>query len=285
MKFLGLLLSYLATIVVSWVVPLLVVALSLPLLQFVFLLQPFVAAVVMVGLAGLFVWCSLRREATWQAVTWSLLWGVGAITAILGIFLWYSLIIECVLLMVLVIPGVVTRRWLSALRWLAIIEICLTLLFLWCQHYDIPMGMVVVAILLFIFASLVGLGALRPFEVRRLRRRVATIAFIGAVGLLLWHPVVIPTTGVVSTFFKTGAERISKNVSTSPVISWYTVWSLRSERRVLTEQAKTQALIQLKDTLVDYHKERLKKGISQIPSLPLAPREWEELSIPREVDP
>ena len=277
MRLVGYAIAYLAAIVIGWAVPLLGVALLLLPLQFVFLLQPFLAAGVQVVLAGLLMWYSLNRSAIWQAIAWGLLWGIGAFTAVLGKFHWYVLIIEAVLLVVLAIPGVVDRRWLNALRWFAIGEITFALILLYQREVGVSVVAVVTAVLLGMFATFIGTGTFRPFEARRFRRQVATFAILAAVALLFWQPVILPVTGVVSTALRSTAE----GISTSPVWRWYTVVSLQAERREIGERTKTEALRQSQDQLTDAHRQRWEKAVEEIPNFPLAPNEWEELGVPR----
>ena len=285
MGFLAQALAYLTAIAVGWIIPLLGVAILLPLIQLVFLLQPFVAAGIQLVLGGLLVWYSLNREAIWQAIVWGVLWGLGVLTALLGVFHWYTLVIEAVLLVVLAIPGVMVSGWLNIIRWFAVGEITFTLILLYQREAGVSVVAVVTAILLVVLAALIGSGALRPFEVRRLRRRVATFAILAAVALLIWQPVILPVAGFGRDALKSAASAVASVVSTSPIGRWYNVWALRSERRELAERAKTEALRQLEDQLRLSHRQRWEKAVEEIPNLPLAPGEWENLGVPREADP
>jgi hypothetical protein len=105
MFWIGFLLALLTTIVVGWVLPLLGVAVVLPLLQVLFALNPWVSAVLMLVIGGLLVWYSITRQAWWQALLWGLLWGFGALTALVGWFNWYALFIEGILLAILLVPA------------------------------------------------------------------------------------------------------------------------------------------------------------------------------------
>jgi len=285
MGFLAQALAYLTAIAVGWIIPLLGVAILLPLIQLVFLLQPFVAAGIQLVLGGLLVWYSLNREAIWQAIVWGVLWGLGVLTALLGVFHWYTLVIEAVLLVVLAIPGVMVSGWLNIIRWFAVGEITFTLILLYQREAGVSVVAVVTAILLVVLAALIGSGALRPFEVRRLRRRVATFAILAAVALLIWQPVILPVAGFGRDALKSAASAVASVVSTSPIGRWYNVWALRSERRELAERAKTEALRQLEDQLRLSHRQRWEKAVEEIPNLPLAPGEWGNLGVPREADP
>jgi hypothetical protein len=281
MYYVGYLLALLATIVVGWALPIVGVAILLPLLQVVYTLQPLMAAGLMIFLGGLLVWYSATRQAWWQAVLWGALWGLGVITAGLGVFHWYALILESVLVIVLLIPGLVAPGWANVLRWFAAGELVLTLFLLWGQGRAIPGQVLVFVLLLLVLASLVGAGAFRPFEARRLRRRVAGLATLAAVVLVLWQPVVVPT----ASWLGQAAQASGQAVATSPLARWYRVTALRWERRELGEAAKTAALRKLKVPLTDAHKRRWEKAIGEISGLPLAPGEWGDLGIPREADP
>jgi hypothetical protein len=66
------------------------VALVLPLLQLLFTLNPWVAAIVMVLLGGLLVYYSIHQAGLVAGLIWGALWGMGALTAIFGVFHWYA---------------------------------------------------------------------------------------------------------------------------------------------------------------------------------------------------
>jgi hypothetical protein len=278
MYWVGYLLALLAAVVVGWAVPLVGLAILVPLFQLIYTLQPLVATILMVAMGGLLAWYSVTRQAYWQAAVWGLLWGLGALTAALGVFHWYALFLECVLVIVLLIPGVVAPWWGRLLRWFATGEILLSLVLIWGQGQGLPGGTLVMALLLLLLAGLLGLGAYRPFEARRIRRRLATMATVAAAALLLWQSVVLPAAGWVGQ----AAGEIGQAVATSPIGRWYRVASLQAERRELAEEAKTEGLRQLQSSLTDAHKRRWEKAIGDIPNLPLDPGEWGELGVPRE---
>jgi hypothetical protein len=277
----GYLPALLAAIAVGWAVPLVGVALVLPLLQVVFVLNPWVAAGLMGLLGGLLVWYSIYRQAWWQAILWGVLWGLGVLTAIAGVFQWYALFIEGVVLVVLLVPGVVVPAWAGLLRWYAVGELALTLVLVGGQGAGLPGVTLVIALLLVALAALLGLGAYRPFETRRLRRRFATMATLAAAAFILWQPVLVPA----SQWLGDTAEEIVQAVAASPIGRLYRVVSLRAERKELGERVKTESLRQLQPDLTRAHKSRWERGISQIPNLPLAPGEWGDLGIPRKADP
>jgi hypothetical protein len=278
MYWLGYILALLATVVAGWALPLVGVAILLPLLQVLYTLQPLVAVGVMLVLAGLLVYYSISRQAWWRAGVWALLWGLGALTAALGVFHWYALFLECVLVILLLIPGVVATGWAYLLRWYAAWEIGLTLLLLWGQVQGVPGVTLVMVLLLLGFATLLGAGAYRPFEARRLRRRAAALVTIGALAILLWRPVFIP----VSQWVGQAAGSVGRAVATSPIGRWYHATALRAERMELGERAKTQALRELQGPLTDAHRRRWEEAIREIPNLPLTPREWEDLGVSRD---
>jgi hypothetical protein len=281
MYWVGLLLAYLATIVVEWGLPLIGVALAMPLLQIVYTLQPLVAAGLMMIVGVLLVYYSIRLHAWWQAVVWGALWGMGVLAAGLGVFHWYSLLIEAILVIVLLIPGIVAPRWIQLLRWFAAGELALTLVLLWGQGQGVPGSVLVTALLLLALATLLGIEAYRPFETRRLRRRFATIATLAAILLLLWQPLIIPA----ANWAVQAAQDVGQAVSTSPIGRWYHVLTLKSERLELAEEAKTNGLRQLQESLTDAHRARWEKAINEIPDLPLTPDELEDLGIPQQADP
>jgi hypothetical protein len=107
------------------------------------------------------------------------------------------------------------------------------------------------------------------------------MATIAAVLLLLWNPVLHPTVKWVGN----AVGQMSQTISDSPIGRWYRVVTLRWERLEMGERAKTEALRQLQPNLTGAHKVRLENATQQIYKLPLAPQEWEELSIPRQADP
>jgi hypothetical protein len=281
MYWIGYILAFLAAIVVWWGLPLIVVAISLPLLQILYILQPLVAAILMILLGALLVYYSLYRRVWWYVFLWGLLWWLGALAAVLGVFHWYSLFIAGILAVFLLIPGAVYHRWVNLLRWYAVAEISFTFLFLWGQEYNLPGTSLVTVVLLIITAVLVGNGAYRPFETRRLRRRIAAIATIAAFLLLLWNPVLHPAVKWIGN----AAVQVGQTISDSPIGRWYHIITLRWERMEIGERAKTESLRQLQPNLIEAHKARLEKATQQIYNLPLAPEEWEDLGIPRQADP
>jgi hypothetical protein len=278
MYWLGFLLSYLAAIAVGWALPVIGVALALPLLQVLFTLQPFVAAGVMVLLGGLLVYYSIHRQAYLEAIIWGALLGTGALTAVVGLFHWYALFLECVLVLLLLIPGVVAPGWGRLLRWFATGELALTLLLIWGQGAGVPGVTLVTAVLLMALAGLIGFGAYRPFEARRIRRRLAGLAAVAAVLLLLWQPVIQPAGQWVGQ----SVQGIGQAVATSPIGRWYRTIALRAERTEIGEEAKTIGLRELRSRLEEAHKARWEKAIGEVPNLPLTSGEWGELGIPRD---
>jgi hypothetical protein len=285
MYWIGYVLALLATIVVGWALPLIGVAIVLSLLQILYTLQPFVAAGVMVLLTGLLVWYSLHRQAYWQALLWGALWVTGAVMALAGWLNWYALFIESVLLIILLVPGLVTPGWANVLRWFATGELALTLFLLWGQGQGLPGVTLVFSLLLLAIAALIGPGSLRPFEERRLRRRLAALAVLAAALLILWQPVVLPAVHWAGQAAQAAGQAVGQAVAVSPVGRWYRATALQWERQELGEAAKTEALRQLQPTLTEAHKARWEKGIRQIPSLPLSTGEWGDLGVPREADP
>jgi hypothetical protein len=285
MYWVGYILALLATVVAGWALPLVGVAILLPLLQVVYTLQPLVAVGLMIFLGGLLVWHSAIRQAWWQTVAWGLLWGLGALTAGIGVFHWYVLLIEGFVLVVLLIPGLVAPQWANTLRWYAAGELLLTLVLLWGQGQVIPGPTLVFALLLLAVAALVGSGAYRPFEARRFRRRLSTMATVAAVLLLLWQPVIVPAVHWAGQAAQAAGQAVGQAVAVSPVGRWYHATALQWERRELGEAAKTEALRQVQRPLTEAHKARWEKGIRQIPSLPLSTGEWGDLGVPREADP
>jgi hypothetical protein len=271
MYYVGYLLALLATVVAGWALPLVGVALVLPLLQLIYVLQPWVAAGVMCVLGALLVGYSATRQAWWQGIFWGVLWFGGAVAAITGVFHWYALLLEGVVLVILLVPGVVAPGWVGLLRWYAAGELALSLVLLWGRGVGLPGATLVLGLLLLGIAVLVGAGAYRPFEARRMRRRLAGLAVLAAALLILWQPVVLPA-----------SQWLGQAVAVSPVGRWYRATALQWERRELGERAKTQALRELQGPLTDAHKARWERDIQQIPNLPLGQREWQELGIPRD---
>jgi hypothetical protein len=281
MYWIGYLLARLAAIAVGWLVPLVVVALVLPLLQIVYIWKPIVAVVVMLIMGGLLVYYSIQRQTYWQAIVWAALWGLGVLTSFMGWLHWYVLLVEGILVVVLTLPGLVVTPWANFFRWFAAFEIGLTLLLFLGQGSGMSGSVMIISLLLIVLAALIGAGSFRPFETRRLRRNLARLAMLVPVLLVLWHPVIQPAIRWVGN----AAVSVGQAVSSSPVVRWYRVWSLQTERREIGEFSKTEALRQLQTTLIEAHKARWEQGISQISSLPLSTDEWGDIGIPPEADP
>jgi hypothetical protein len=274
-------LAWLAAVVVWWLVPVVALLVLMPIFQLLAALNPWAAAVVMVLLGFLVAWYFATHGAHIQALTWAVIWGMGGVMALAGWLNWYALFVESVLLIILLVPGLVVPAWSGLLRWFAVGELALTLLLLWGQGAGLPGPTLVFALLLLALSALVGSGAYRPYESRRLRRRLAGLAVMAAVVLLLWQPVLYPAGQVAVD----AAKATARAVADSPPARWYHVIALRWERREIGERAKTEALRQLQGPLTDAHRRRWEKGISQVPNLPLAPQEWEDLGIPQQADP
>jgi hypothetical protein len=278
-------LAWLAAIAVWWLVPVLAIAVLLPLIQLVAALNPWAAALVMLLIGGLIAWYFATHGAPLQSVLWGTIWGIGALMAIVGVFNWYALFLESVLIILLLVPGVVVHAWAWLLRWFAVGELALTLLLIWGQGAGLPGTVLVMALLLIGLATLLGLGAYRPFEARRMRRRLAGLAVLAAVALLLWQPVVLPAVHWAGQAAQAAGQAVGQAVAVSPVGRWYHATALQWERRELGEAAKTEALRQLQPTLTEAHKARWEKAIKEIPGLPLVPSEWGDLGIPQQADP
>jgi hypothetical protein len=76
-----------------------------------------------------------------------------------------------------------------------------------------------------------------------------------------------------------------QTVAASPIGRWYHVLTLKSERLELAEEAKTNSLRQLQESLTEAHRARWEKAINEIPDLPLTPDEFEDLGIPKQAEP
>jgi hypothetical protein len=274
-------LAWVAAVVVWWLVPVVALLVLMPIFQLLAALNPWAAAVVMVLLGFLVAWYFATHGAHIQALTWAVIWGMGGVMALAGWLNWYALFVESVLLIILLVPGLVVPAWSGLLRWFAVGELALTLLLLWGRGAGLPGPTLVFALLLLALAVLLGAGAFRPYEARRLRRRAATLATAAAVAMLLWQPVVLP----VAWWLGQAAQATGQAISESPAGRWYRILALRAERKELGEASKTEAIRQLQGPLTDAHRRRWEKGISQVPNLPLAPQEWEDLGIPQQADP
>ena len=278
MRFLGYLLAYVATVVVSWALPLIGIGLIIFILQVLAFFQPIIAVVLMVLLGIFTVLYSLRRDALWQGVLWSILWGIGIFSVFLGWFQYYALLLETIVFFILFIPGVITQEWATILRWFVIGELILTAFLIWGKVNGV---MLLFVMILVVLSILLGAGSFRPYEVRRIRRRLASLAIISAIFILLWQPIISPSINSNS-----GLIFFARNfISSSPVGRFYNLVSLYLERKEIGERAKTEALHQLEDQLTSSHCQRWERGIQQIPTLPLSREEWEDLGIPQESDP
>jgi hypothetical protein len=274
-------LAWLAAVVVWWLVPVVGAGVLMPIFQLLAALNPWAAAVVMVLLGFLVAWYLYTHGAHVQAIAWAALWGMGAMAAVLGWLNWYALFIEGILVVILAVPGLVVPGWANLLRWYAAGEIGLTLLLLWGQGIGLPGPTLVFALLLLVLAALLGAGAYRPFEARRIRRRLATMSAAAAVVLVLWQPILIPAAGWMGH----AIQAVGQTLSASPLARWYRVTALRWERREIGETAKTAALQGLQGSLTEAHRRRWEKAVGQIPELPLSAGEWGDLGIPRDADP
>ena len=277
MRTFGYVLGFLASLTVGWLVPVFGVAVLLPLLQVIYTLQPLVAVIVMLLLAAILVWWEFSHQAIWQGITWLVLWLVGAISAALGVFHWYALIVESTLVVLLLVPGLVAPVWANLLRWFAIGEIVLTLMLLGGSWVQLPGTILVLSLLFFLASWLVGYGAYRPYEARKIRRLASRRLAIAGVLLLLWQPLVLPA-------WKSVPELLSGIVSAvygSPPGMWYRMKVIQMERRLIAEEAKTGALKSLSTSLTDAHKLRYEKGIERISDIPLTTNEWKDLKVER----
>jgi hypothetical protein len=282
MFWVGYLLAFLATTVVGWAVPIVGVALLLPFFQLICILNPWVAMVLMILLVSLLVGHLLYRQAYWQAIFWGALLLMGALTAGMGVFHWYGLFVETVLVILLLAPGIVAPWLVNILRWFAIGELVLTLVFFWGQTQVVPGTTLIIALLLLILSLLVGIGAYRPFEARRIRRRLVGWAVTAAILMLIWQPFLRQVVQWVGDTAQIVTRATLEVISNSPVGRWYHIIDLRVERQELGEASKTEALRQLRPQLDESHRQRWEKDINQIPTVPLVGNEWGNLGVPRD---
>jgi hypothetical protein len=192
-------LAYLATSVLYWLTPLLVLAIVLPLVLLIFALQPIAAAMVMIVIGGLVVWYLLDRESYWEAIVWGAVWLLGALAAVAGVLQWCALLLSGMLALLTFIPGVFAPWWLDVFRPILAGDILLCLSYIWGPTLGISPAVAVTAYMLVLVAIFISIGTYRPFEVRRLQRSLAIFFAFAAVVLFLWRPVMVPVAIVAVT--------------------------------------------------------------------------------------
>jgi hypothetical protein len=197
--------AFLTAIIMWWLIPLWEPAIALPLLLLIFALHPIVAALVMIAIGSLQVWYGISREIYWHAIARGATWFLGAIAAVAGVFQWYALLVGGISGISLFVPGVVAPAWHDVLRPIVAVDLLLSLCHIWGPALGISPTVAVTAATLMLIAVLVGVGAYRPFEIRRFRRSLAILlAFAGAT-LLLWRPVVVPAAQLVTSMVRSTA--------------------------------------------------------------------------------
>lgn len=264
-----------ADVVVGWLVPLVGIAILMPVMGIIIAANQTVGSVITAVLTAVIAYHHIRNRMWWQL---GVIGGILVPLIILAIFapagaiLWTFFIQSIALGLLFLVPGAIipsARRVITA--WL-IGGIILT---------TVLTGVVRTGgEVLFAFLGLIALGgaaiffsrAARPWEIRRAQRRVGRLlAALGIalifVGLLYnWRPTIaVP----------------------EPPQAFKDAWVVISaplHRRAVAEEQKTKALSELADDLRKAHWDRFFWSIRKIPSFPLTEEEWEELGIPKQVE-
>jgi hypothetical protein len=254
-----------------------------------------VAAIALgVATIGLLILAAYRGRLA-GAVFFAVTLGVAAIAAAAGpgwLGVWGLLISSILLLLLAVVPAALPLGWgrgmLNLFRLAFLTELLLSVLLIGRQMGVIATGWIaMLSILLLALAVMLGVslgGLYTPRQLQRIGRLLVTAAVL----LLLW-PLIAPavTAGwqATTSIAKDAWKAVATSISASPVGSWYKARSAAAEREAIAESSKTAALRELQGDLQRSHQERWKKAIETVPNLPLAPREWRDLGIPREADP
>lgn len=270
------LIGLLADFIIGWLIPLVVGATLMPVLSILIAANPVLGGVVTSGILILLAYHHIHHRMWWQLIV---IGGIFLPLITLVIFtpqwaiLWTFFVQSIALVLLLIIPGAIipaARRII--ISWLvigAVITLVLSVVI-------ITGGRVFPTIL-----GLIALGcgtvllsrAARPWEIRRTQRRAGNL--LTALGIALvflgllynWRPkIVVPE-----------PPQVFKD-------TWVVI-SAPIHRRAVTEEQKTKALEGLSSELISSHRQRWETGIKQIPTLPLSGEEWNELGVPREVDP
>ncbi len=248
-------------------------------------ISPITSAVILAVMAVFFaIKATLSRQ--WRGVTfWLLTLGSGSIAATFGpgsLAAWGLVVGTITSGILFAIPAAFSLGARSTLRVLLVIQLVLSLALVAREMSWVAGGWAAFAVIVLLaLAFALGSGSYRPREMRRVQRLASRWAILAAAALLLWQPVITPT---VQWLIATGHE-VQQTVASSPLGSWYSAIAARAERAAIGEAAKTAALRDLRGDLQRSYQERWRKGIHQIPSLPLSPGEWGDLAIPRESDP
>lgn len=266
-------LGLVADVMVGWLVPLVGIAILMPVMGIIIAANQTVGSVITAVLTAVIAYHHIRNRMWWQL---GVIGGILVPLIIMTIFapstaiLWTFFIQSIALGLLFLVPGAIipsARRVITA--WL-IGGIILTTVLTGVVRTG---GEIVLALL-----GLIALGgaavffsrAARPWEVRRTQRRVGRLlAALGIalifVGLLYnWRP----TINITPQAFKD---------------AWGVIFA-PIHRRAMAEEQKTIALDELKEELLDAHWERFRSAFEEMKLLPLTEEEWEELGIPRQVE-
>lgn len=266
-------LGLVADVVVGWLVPLVGIAILMPVMGIIIAANPTVGGVITAVLTAVISFYHIRNRMWWQL---GVIGGILVPLIIMTIFapagaiLWTFFVQSIALGLLFIVPGAVlpsARRIIST--WLIVGVIITTVL----TGVVRTGGEVLLALL-----GLIAIGgaamflsrAARPWEIRRTQRRVGRL--LAALGIAL------VMVGLIYNWRPTIAV-------TEPPQAFKDAWVIISaplHRRAMAEEQKTIALDELKEELLDAHWERFRSAFEEMKLLPLTEEEWEELGIPRQ---
>ena len=190
MRIIGYLLGYLSGLTVSWFIPLFGLVIMLPLFQLIYTLQPIISVLLIIFFGFLLIWWEFSHNSFWQGILWFILWFLAIVSIIFNVFHIYAIIIEMIVIILLFIPGLVVKEWVEFIRWFAVGEIIFSLILLTGSLLIIPKILLLVSILFFLASFLIGTGAYRPYEIRRMRRLISRWFMMIGLVILFWEPII-----------------------------------------------------------------------------------------------
>lgn len=267
--------GFIYDIAVGFVAPLIILAALSVVFSIFIAANPIATSIVIAIITLLMVAYCYRQESRWQMFFYLILGGtyvVLGLTAPEWAVIWGLIINLITLSALIIVPGAVLPTFRTIVMNFITIAIIFHVALAAAIWKNANVFLVIVGIAALGLGSWIFSQSARPYEVRRAQR---TVGRLGAIlGIILLLASFLPTLN------------LPRLTIPRPIVSAYNILSnnaeeisLSTQRDLIGERAKTEALSQIEPLITSLHRERLLRGAEKIPSLPLSEKEWEELGI------
>lgn len=272
-------LGFVGNVAVRWFAPLLMAAILLPFLQVIVFVNLWLGMFLCL-VVGAFLCRRVYQQAqiagiqwynSWQFWVYAVSFGFAALLAPTSYFgLWALLLETVVLLAILGVPGVILPSARAGFVSLLSAELILTLILMSAKMGGATAGLVVLALLAVAAASLLFGQAVRPYELRRAKRRAANWLYAGAVvAILAAFPLMRQVGQLFGRQVPIVAQTAQRVVVDSPIGHIYRgimaktqIWAEPKVRVAVDEATSTEALKNLQRELSGTHHLRWADRIS-----------------------